>query len=89
MSANLYTVSLVTEMYVGAGARKTDRAAYQRVYERVLRPIYLGEVGRVVKLPRGWLLNDQNLKQMESYMVKKWGMKPLAAGPEEPAAAAV
>jgi hypothetical protein len=88
MLGNLYTVTDVTQAYLGANYKHKE---FIKVYERVLRGIAAGEAGRVRKMPRGWLLTEANLGRLMAFMSRKWAMtlRPLAAGQEETAPAAV
>jgi hypothetical protein len=77
--SKFYTPSDAADMYTGHSKNPT----YQKVYERINRAIAFGELGRVRRLRRGWLLTEQNLTKLRHYMERKWGMRPLSEAPQQ------
>ena len=71
--ARYYTVADVTNLYTG-GCKHQE---YEKTYARVLRGIYLGECGKVMRLGRGWALTLRNLDKLEAYLLRTWGMQPV------------
>jgi hypothetical protein len=75
--SRFYSITDAAMLY--CGVRATEKVG-TRMSSRIVRAITLGELGKVQRMSRGWLLDESNMEKLWLYMKRRWKIEPL---PEE------